>query len=159
MPRRLAIAGRCAYNPAMRADLRKLLELVLARHRNPWNFTVQALCLPLLAFGLWLHSAALLALAILGLAASLFAFGMPDMSGTGLAPLVPLIERALAAEQRWRDRPAGRKRQLRTALLALGLLFLAFILWTNDLPLLALTIGGIALYRVMRQNKADGIDP
>jgi hypothetical protein len=155
MPRRLAIAAAWAYNPAMRDDVRGLLDRLLARHRNPWNFTAQVLCLLLLALGLWLHGVALIALALLGLGASLLDFGMPDMTGTGLAPLVPWIERAVAAERRLLERAS----RLRLGLAGVGLLVLGLVLWTNDLPLIALAVGVIALWRVVRQNKADGIDP
>lgn len=133
--------------------------LLWRRHINPWNWWTQAFCLALAVPGLWLHDAALLALALLGLGAGFLDLKLPPMRRLGLAWPENLTAWAIRHELLWLQRPWDRNKKIQAAAAALALPLLGLALWTQDIPALLAALGAGFLLGVARDNKRKGIDP
>ena len=145
--------------PTLLERARNLALRLRLRRREPWNWCVQTLSTALLPLGLLTHSAPLLALTALGLAAGCLPLPLPPMAHTELRRLLPFIEKAIGAENAWLARPLDGRKKRQLILWPLGAALSASLLWNQDLGPIGLAIAALYLLRVRRQNIADGIKP
>lgn len=136
-----------------------LRALLRRRHLNPWNWCVQAFCLLLAVPGLWLHSAPLLVLVVLGLAASQLDLRLPPMRRVGLGKVEDRVAGMIRREHDWAAGIWPLKKRFQAAGMLAAALLLGLALWQRDLPVLALAAALFVLVRAALQNRADGIDP
>ncbi|KAB1441703.1 hypothetical protein [Pseudodesulfovibrio senegalensis] len=135
---------------------RELMDLALARHRQPWNMTLQLGGCALLALALLLHGALVASMGLV-----LVGVGFMNLR---LAPMRPgrwhtFLDRVLAAEVGWLNAPMGWRKLLRTAVL-LGIVSVTFwALWMRDIAVLGMLVCMWAVYLAYRYNRTTGIDP
>jgi dolichol kinase len=143
----------------LRQRAENLLQRLRLRRREPWNWLVQTLFAALLPPGLLFHSAPLIALSVLGMAAGCLPLPLPPMQHTEARRLAPLIEKLIGMECAWLAEPMTPRKKRQIILLALGGLLTAWFLWRQDLGPIGLAIAAWALYYIRRRNIEDGIDP
>jgi hypothetical protein len=133
-----------------------ILDLALARHRRPWNFTAHFVALAFFALALLLHSFLLFAASLIFFGAGFFELSLSAMpEGRWLRFVRGMIE----WERNWSVLPWTAGKWARTGFVALLVCVLVWALWTVDLVVLALFCGFGYLARVVAENRAGGIDP
>lgn len=135
---------------------RELMDLALARHRQPWNMTLQLAGCALLAFALLLHGALVASMGLV-----LVAAGFMNLR---LAPMRPgrwrtFLDRVLAAEVGWLNSPMGWRKLLRSIIALVIGAVTVWALWTRDVAMLGMLVCLWALYLAYRYNRTTGIDP
>lgn len=133
-----------------------LFALALARHREPWNWTLQSAGLACLFPTLFLHSYLFLAAALILFGAGFFRLGLdqpPDNRWFRFAA------RALEWEKNWMAAPWNRHKIGRFCFALLASACLIWALWTRELAVLTLAAGFAVLARVVAENKKNGIAP
>lgn len=134
---------------------RELLDLAISRHRQPWNFTVQAAGLPFLILALLLHSGLFASMALILFGAGFLSLPMPAMPPGRWRRTV---DRWIGAEVNWLNTPMTGKKLLGFFVFLLVAGFSIWALWTNELVSLTFLAGMLAVYRAYLYNKTTGID-
>lgn len=134
---------------------RELLDLALSRHRQPWNFTVQACALPCFVLALLLHSAVFASMSIILVGAGFFALPMPAMQP---GPWRRTVDRCIAAEVMWLNTPMNWIKLLKTVMWSAILAFAVWALWVGEMLSLGLLVCMGAVYKAYLYNKTTGID-
>lgn len=135
------------------------LQRLRLRRREPWNWLVQTLAAALLPLGLVSHSAALIGLSLLGMAAGFLALPLPPMQHTELRRLLPLLEPAIGLECAWLAKPLDSRKKRQLLFLALAVPLAAWLLWRQDLGPIGAALVIAYLLHVRRKNIQDGIEP
>ena len=134
----------------------ELLSLALARHREPWNWTLQSAALACLCPALYFHSP-------LFLSATLVLFGVGflrlEMGQPPANRWFRFVDRALVWERNWLAAPWNWPKTWRFCFVILAITAVGWALWASDLAALALAAGFGVLARVAAENKENGIDP
>lgn len=134
----------------------ELVGLALARHREPWNWTLHFAALWLLCPALLFHSALFLAAALILSGAGFFRLGLgapPDNRW------FRFVRRCLEWEKNWIAAPWNRHKTGRFVFALAAAVAVVWALWTREPAALALIIGFAVLARVVAENRKNGIDP
>ncbi|MEF2232381.1 MAG: hypothetical protein V3571_15720 [Pseudodesulfovibrio sp.] len=134
----------------------RLLDLALARHRSPWNWTVHCAAAVVLVLALPLHSALALSAGLVLFGAGFFRWPEPLRQGTRW---LQFAHRAVEWEKDWIAAPWNRYKWSRFLGFLLVAGVAAWALWTREPATLALLGGFAYLARVVRENRDGGIDP
>jgi len=143
----------------LRQRAENIWQRLRLRRREPWNWLAQTFFAALLPPGLLFHSWPLIALSLIGVAASCRALPLPPMEHTGARRLAPHIETLIGLESAWLAAPMTQRKKRQLWFLGLGAPITAFLLWRQDLGPIGLAIAAFALLHVRRKNIEQGIDP
>lgn len=133
---------------------RDLMDTALSRHRQPWNFTMQAFALPCIILALAFHSGLWLASAIIFIGVGFLVLPLPPMRPGRWRRM---IDKAIALEVRLLNTPSNKKKIAKTTVFTLVLLLGAWALWAGELLWISFVVGLAAVYRAYVYNKSTGI--
>jgi hypothetical protein len=143
----------------LRQRAENIAQTLRLRRREPWNWCLQTASLAVLPFGLVLHSAALLTLAVLGFVVGGLDLPLPPMEQTEMKRLLPGLERLIGLECAWLARPLDRRKKRQLLLLVLGAPLSAWLMWQQDFAPVGLVAMVAYLLHIRRKNLEDGIEP
>jgi len=134
----------------------EIAALALARHRGPWNWTLHLAGLAVLCLSLLLHGPLTASAGLILLAAGFFRWPEPVRPQTRW---LRFVHAAVEWEKDWVAAPWNRHKWLWFLLALLVSGYAVWALWTRELASLSLLAGFAVLWRVMRENKENGVDP
>ncbi len=134
----------------------QLLSLAIARHHQPWNWSLHFAALLLLCLALLFHGYLLLAAAMILFGAGFFPL---NLSTPKKNRWFAFVQRRIEAQKDWTAQPWTGPKVLRLTILCMVLLYAAWALWVREWASLGLLLGFAALYPLIAENRAGGIKP
>jgi len=134
----------------------EIFKLALARHREPWNWTLHLATLFCFALTLLFHSYLILAATTIFFGTGFFRLKLPEPPKNRW---FTMVKRAVEWEKNWVAYPWTFRKWWRFLFTLLIVYVTIWALWTREPVTIALLIGFSYLLKVMTENKAKGIDP
>lgn len=134
----------------------ELFDLALSRHRQPWNWTLHLAGLCGLGLTLLLHSPLLLAASLIMFGAGFFQW--PEPPGLD-SRWFRFTRQAVEWEKNWIAYPWSVHKWAWFLLTLFTVFVTVWALWTRELATLGILAGFAYLAKVVRENKANDIDP
>lgn len=132
-----------------------LIKLALSRHREPWNWTFHIAGLCAFALCLLFHSYLLFASTLIFIGTGFYALKLrPMRKGRWLT----FQKQAVEWEKDWIAYPWTYSKWWRFLVILLVAAVFMWALWTRDIAVLCLYVAGAYFVKVVRENKAKGID-
>ena len=134
----------------------ELASLALARHMEPWNWTLQFSALALLSPTLLFHSYLLLAATLILFGTGFFRLHLDDPPDNRW---FRFVHQAQEWEKDWLAAPWNWYKIKRFVFAILVAAATVWALWTSEPAAIGLIVGFAVLTRLVAKNKQDGIDP